>query len=545
MKSVIFISVFLISEVHAQSVNLAWAKSFTGVDEVVGRGIALGAGGHVYTSGYFSDTVDFDPGSGVYNLSTTTGTYITRQDSSGNLVWAKAFGGEVYLNRIHQDKNGNLYLTGQFVGTADIDPGPGVTTITSTIFPNYIICKLDTSGNLIWARHFPGNDHSDGESIAFDSAGNLYITGYFSQTIDFIPGPESYTLSSAGGRDIFIHKLTSSGDFVWAKRIGGPGDDAGVDIGLDASGNIYITGIYSSTVDFDPGNSAYNLTSNGFTDIFIQKLDTSGNFSWVKSVGGVLHEFPQRLLVDSLSKVYVAGGFGNTVDFDPGTATLYLTSSGLADSYLIKLDSGGQLQWAHKFGGVGDDYTAITCLDKAGNIFISGNFADTVDFNPGAGVATLASAGSGDACIAKLSPNGEFIWSARLGGAGTDGVFDIVVAANNNVLVTGLFNDTADFDPSPGVYNLMGGLTFDAFVVKLTQNVTDVFIWEGTVSNVWHNPANWNTGNVPNQFSRVIIPAEAPFFPHVMISTEIRSLQMQGGIVTVKQGAHLKINSAP
>src|SRR5260221_867783 len=135
-----------------------------------------------------------------------------------------------------------------------------------------------------------------GSSISVDASGHVYATGYFSLTVDFDPGPGSFNLTAPGAMqafDIFVSKSDSLGNFLWAKGFGGQGPDVGNAIALDASANIYSTGEFRDTVDFDPGPGTLDLISvpNDLTNMFILKLDSSGNFLWAKSFGGAATGF--------------------------------------------------------------------------------------------------------------------------------------------------------------------------------------------------------------------------------------------------------------
>ena len=156
-----------------------------------------------------------------------------------------------------------------------------------------------------WAKSMGGSFDDDGQSITVDAVGNIYTTGSFLDTIDFDPGPGTYNLSSAGWKDIFIQKLDANGNFIWAKSMGGVSYDVGNSITIDALGNIYIIGVFEDTVDFDPGTGTYYLTSAGSRDIFIQKLDSSGNFIWAKSAGGSDYDGGSSIAVDTTGNVFV------------------------------------------------------------------------------------------------------------------------------------------------------------------------------------------------------------------------------------------------
>ncbi|HJP25320.1 MAG TPA: SBBP repeat-containing protein, partial [Acidimicrobiales bacterium] len=269
-------------------------SSYPGIkgDEVYS--VAVDSSGNVYTTGYFNGTVDFDPGPGTANLTAKnishSDAFVSKLDSSGNYVWAKSFGGigKDYGYSVAVDSSGNVYITGRFEGHAnenhivDLDPGSGTTNVTHNGNGDVFVSKLDSSGDLVWAKSFGGSGTDYGHSVAVDSSGNVYTTGYFNDTVDFDPGAGTTNLTSNGSSDVFVSKLDSSGNYVWAKNLGGTGLDYGYSVAVDSSGNVYTTGGFRGTVDFDPGSGTANLTAVG-TEAFVSKLDSSGNYVWAKS----------------------------------------------------------------------------------------------------------------------------------------------------------------------------------------------------------------------------------------------------------------------
>jgi hypothetical protein len=204
------------------------------------------------------------------------------------------------------------------------------------------VSKLDASGNFVWAKQFGGTGQSEGQSVAVDSAGNVYTTGYFDGTVDFDPGAGTTALTSAGDMDVFVSKLDASGNYVWAKSFGGSGADYAFSLAMNSAGNVYTTGYFDGTVDFDPGAGTTALTSAGSIDVFVAKLDASGNYVWAKSFGGSGSDYALSLAVSSAGNVYTTGGFSDTVDFDPGAGTTNLTSAGVTDVFVLKLDELGR-----------------------------------------------------------------------------------------------------------------------------------------------------------------------------------------------------------
>ena len=469
---------------YAWSSAQAAVSVFGGATSDVGYSIAVDSSGNVYTTGSFSGTVDFDPGAGEANLASAGGNdiFVSKLDSSGNFVWAKGLGGTSGDDGfgIAVDSSGNVYTTGSFFGTADFDPAAETTNpISSTgIERNIFVSKLDSDGNFVWAKGFGGASADVGRVIAVDSLGNVYTTGYFNGTVDFDPGAGEANLASAGGFDGFVSKLNSSGNFVWAKGLGGISTDEGYSIAVDSSGNVYTTGYFRDTADFDPGAGVAALTSAsaGVNEIFISKLDSSGNFVWAKGLGGTAADVGRSIAVDSSGNVYTTGYFIGTADFDPGVGVANLTSASGSggtdrDVFVSKLDSSGNFVWAKGLGGTAADESNSIAVDSSGNVYTTGSFNGTVDFDPGTGVENLTSAGGSDGFISKLDSSGNFVWAKRLGGTGFDYVRTIVGDSSGNVYTTGNFNGPANFNPAAGTTtNLDSAGGNDVFVLKLTPS---------------------------------------------------------------------------
>ena len=190
-----------------------------------------------------------------------------------------------YLDSVAADSSGNVVATGSFEGTADFDPGSGTTNLTSGGSRDIYVTKLDSSGELAWARQMGGVSSASGHSVALDSSGNVYVAGRFRGTADFDPGSETQNLTSNGSDDGFVVKLDSNGDFVWAKSFGGAQTDVARGVAVDSAGNVYVNGYFRSTADFDPGAGTQNKTAAGSDDIYLLKLNADGDFVSVAQFG--------------------------------------------------------------------------------------------------------------------------------------------------------------------------------------------------------------------------------------------------------------------
>jgi len=409
----------------------------------------------------------------IFSLSLLSISFVVAPSANAwtsSQIAVSVFGGSAndFSESIAVDSTGNIYTTGSFQGTADFDPGTGTFNLTSTGGADVFVSKLDPSGNLLWAKNLGGSSNDVGFSIAVDSSGNVYTTGYFANPgADFDPSAQSFSLRSAGGDDIFVSKLDPSGNLIWAKGFGGSSTDLGYEIAVDSTGNVYATGYFEGTSDFDPSAGAFNLTSTGERDVFVLKVNPSGDLLWAKNFGGVNTETGYSLAVDGTGNVYTTGTFEFTADFDPGAATTNLSSAGGSDVFVSKLDSSGNLIWAKRFGGSSDDTGRSLAVDSSGNVYTTGYFQGTVDFDPGAATTNLTSAGSDDIFISQLDLSGNLIWAKRIGGSGVDNGNSIAIDSTGNVYTTGFFSGTADFDPGAVTFNLTTAGQTDAFVSKL------------------------------------------------------------------------------
>ena len=194
-------------------------------------------------------------------------------------------------------------------------------------------------------------------------------------------------LTSNGAGDVFIWKISSSGTFIWAKNIGGIGSDNDEAVATDASGNVYVTGGFTFTPDFDPGPGTFTIATFGGEDIYVLKLNSSGDFVWAKQLGGSSGEGGRDIKADADGNVYTTGLFVNSADFDPGPSTFILTSAGPStDIFISKLDADGNFIWAISFGELTLDQGLSISLDASGNVYSSGYFQGTVDFDPGTSI---------------------------------------------------------------------------------------------------------------------------------------------------------------
>lgn len=410
---------------------------------------------------------------------------------SQNIEWAKAMGSKMNDKGkcIFRDASGNLYASGYFQDTIDLDPGKGNDFHPSKGSYDVFISKYDSSGNLIWAKSIGGRSTESGESIVVDDSGNVYVTGMFGysswgDSMDCDPGSGKFNLVSNGSSDVFIVKLNSSGNMVWAKSYGGKGRDGGFSITIDKLNNIYLGGNCSGPVDFDKTSGKFKFNNGGS---FILKLTSGGNCIWAKVVGND-GDLGYAIKTDAQNNVYATGLFYNSGDFDPGQNVFKLTSKGEEDIFIIKLDSLGDLVWARGVGGNSYDQGLTLAIDGLGNVYSSGFFWSTVDFDPGANVFNLVCNSYADIFVLKLNASGNFIWAKRIGSSYLDYGLSMVVDKNNNIYTAGLFESRVDFDPGIGEYFIDPNGSFDAYVLKLDTNGN--FVWATHMGGSGHDESS-------------------------------------------------------
>jgi hypothetical protein len=404
-----------------------------------------------------------------------------------NLDWVKA----IYPANTSQGANngkdiaiddlGNVYTTGVFHydpqdGPVDFNPGQGVFNFTQS---GSFISKLNSSGNFVWAKNLPkvlNVGYTSSSSIAIDQIGNVIIAGTFGGTVDLDPGPSTFNLISTAPSDIFVAKYSSNGNFLWAKAMHGNSTNEVYDLTIDAQNNILICGYFLGQVDMDAGPdtaSLYTQTLNAF----ITKLTNTGDIIWAKQLGDLSTSTASGIKTDSLGQVYVTGIFG-AIDFNPGADTLFVSSNGQYDGYILKLTASGDFVWVKTYGGIDYDISNAIELDKNGMIYATGAFQQTAYFANATDTITLNSVGFNDVFITKLNNNGDFLWAKAIG-SNSDSLIteegrSIAVDSIGNVYTMGLFKDSVDADPGPAVEWLTAqtfyNFSHSVFILKLDNN---------------------------------------------------------------------------
>ena len=398
--------------------NLVWVKRAGGSD--TGIKIAVDGSGKAYVVGAFAESAIF--GAGEANETTLTcdcfggGMFIAKYSTDGDLIWAKPIVSQnsVNVNDLAVDNSGNAYVTGVMFRTATF--GFGETNemmLTSNAHTNNMfIAKYTASGDLVWARKAGDTSgNTEAYSLAVDGSGNVYVIGYFVVATFGLGETNEITLTSDSA-DVFVAKYTTVGRLAWVKRIV-TFHSRNLDIAVDGSGNAYITGNGGGV--FGRGEANETRFQRFQNDIFVAKYTTGGNLVWVRFAGGSGQNSASSLAADSSGNVYVTGVFERTATFGFGQdSKTILTSDGLEDIFVAKYTTDGDLISAKRAGGgARPDVSHGLALDTAGNVYITGSFAQqsgnflfpqTAIFGAGENrETTLVSDGFGDIFVAKFS----------------------------------------------------------------------------------------------------------------------------------------------
>jgi fibronectin type 3 domain-containing protein len=431
-----------------------WEKRFGNSADDRGQMVAVDGQGRVAVTGSFYGTTNFGGGSISSHMccggaTSTMDIFIAEYASTGGYLWSRVIGAESddAGKGIATDTSGNVLVTG-YQGSYSVDYGGG---------PQYdkggndlFIAKYSSAGSWVWSKTIGGAGYDQGNAIAADGSGNAFVTGYIGASsggVDFGGG----ALVSAGLYDVFLAKYTSSGAFQWAKRFGGTGNDTGMAVATDSSGNVYVTGSFEGTANF--GGS--NLSSSGLRDIFVAKYSATGTHLWSRKFGGSGDEVGYSLAVDTAGAVFLAGKFQGSVNF--GGASL--SSAGGDDIFLAKLSGAdGSHVWSKGMGGTSSDAALGVDVDGSGNAVLTGYFTGTVNL----GGASLSGSGI-NVFVAKYSSAGAHVWSKQFGGFDTQIANSVAAGPSGQAIVTGYYASTIDF--GTGLLTSLG--SYDAFLTNV------------------------------------------------------------------------------
>ena len=318
-----------------------------------------------------------------------------------------------FVSDIHSISTGEAN-DGSYMWTVPCDASNNVRVrVSSTLSPT-VNDTSDADFTIIgsgWADKWGDTGYEEGRGARCDSQGDIYISG----TSVYVPTGRNYA---------FISKFDPCGQLLWSKKYGGNGLTQGYGCAVDSSGNVYATGNFYGTTDFDPDNpggpAQITLVGGSSWDAFLDSFDKDGKFRWVRTWGGTYSDSGQGACVDASNNVYVSGFYSKLVDFKPGGGDPHQSNTDSFDCFVCSYDSTGAYRWARTWGSVNDD-RAWGVAAGANNVYTVGYFAALTNFNESGPPSSYDIHGGNDIFLNTFDQSGVYQWTKTWGGPNDDG----------------------------------------------------------------------------------------------------------------------------
>lgn len=356
-----------------------------------------------------------------------------------------------------------------YAGPGNADSGPSVQVRKST-----------PSGELAWSVDLAQDaPWSIVRGTGTDSAGNVYVSGLFSGKGDFDPGPGELILQGGTATDesgtsydqvnSFLVKLSPSGNFLWARSLGGNGNLEAMSLTVAGDGRAFVTGQFSGLADVNPGAPGGELTSEGDPDAFVASFAANGAFQWSHAFGGPEYSVVRDADVDAAGNLYVAGTFTGSIDLS-GSA---VEAPGLQSAFVARFNPDGSVPFARAIGGSGTADAIALAHDGESAIYVIGSFTGPIAVSPNVEPVLTGPTDDSSAFIMKFGLDGTLTWARGVLGSEEGAIGVAAIAADQQgPAITGALWGTIDADPGPGEYPLSAADKWDGFTLTLRPDGT-------------------------------------------------------------------------
>lgn len=514
--------------------------------------LASASNGDMIALGRFNGSIDLDPGPGR-DMATSLGgsAFIVSVDADGEYRWGRVIGpssleaftdSAVIPGTVNVTPNGDVVVSGVFRGTIDLDPGAGTAERTAEAEGAQFIVRLGPDGDLRWDRmfHSPCTGAELEVTVTGDDA--VYVAGSHEGSLVIDTSLDRVEIESQGGRDLFVIRLDEAGVIEWVRSIGGFGNVEPTTIAASSDGAVFVGGVFSTPVDFDPGgvqvvdgSGVDRRVPLGVQDAFVLSLDAHGLYRWTRCFGGVSSTVTiADLAAAPRGDVVVAGNFHGELRISQSQNPLP-TTGGDENIFAVRLDERGEVEWTVVEERPGIPSVAVTTEEAVfihgeshllalnpdgthlwqqfltpengtvvtdespcaqahiadiaqtadGGVALTGWFSGELEFDGAQGVTTMTSIGSQDALFLALDRNGDPVEIMTLGRPGRMNVHAVSVMADASVMVSGTFRGTVDFDPGVGIEERTAAGSSDFFISKIAPTGRPVWVRTIENSNVW------------------------------------------------------------
>ena len=379
------------------------------------------------------------------------------------------------VKAVAEDSTGSVYIAGTFSGTVDVDFSDATYELASNGVDDAFVAKYTGQGGFVWAKSFGSSGKDRGYTLAIANDDSIRLGGFFSETVDFDPGVGSAFLKSVGAGDGFVLALDSAGNYQWAGQFGGTGisfangdGDFVNAVVVDATGNTVVGGVmhYSATASF--GGEMATVTGSGMQNSIILKIDSQGILQWTKHFDSSFLNGVGHIAASPNGDVIVGGGLHtHTMDADPGPGFVGLTNAGVADAYLVALDSEGAYRWGYSYGSNAEESTGGVTTDSLGNVYIVAGLGGTHDLDPGVGTVPFTADGNQDLAVISFDEDGVFRWAETFGGIGSAGGHRLIFDGSGDLVVSGFYETSLTMPDATTVSDLVSNGSYDNFVLWL------------------------------------------------------------------------------